>query len=147
MQMLLKRSALLLVVAGLTACASGPKYSEIRSSIPALSADKGRVVIYRSEKLFGAGIQPAVLMDAKEVGQSTPGGWFFVDVDPGSHNISLTSEVEKKLSFAVNKGESKYVKLAVGLGVVVYRVYPELIDPLKAETDLTDLAYIGPPLK
>lgn len=146
--MTILRSTLVLVTAlALAACAAtGPKYAEVKASIPAVAKDKGRVYFYRSEKFLGGGIRPSVMLDGQKVGESTPGGFFYVDVRPGNHTVSLTSEVEKKLTFTINKAESRYVKLSVGLGVLVYRVYPELVDPKQGEADLADLSYIGPAL-
>lgn len=130
----------------LSACASGPKLAEMQSSIPALKSDQGRIYFFRSSNMIGAGIQPNVMLNGEVVGVSKPGGFFFVDHAPGAKQVTTTSEVEKKLTFNLNAGEIRYVKTSVGLGMIVYRVYPELVDKAVGEKDVAELSYIGKPL-
>ncbi len=131
------------VVIAMTGCASGIKHKDMESTIPALQADKGRIYFFRSSSMLGAAIQPSVLLDGKKVGDSKPGGFFFVDSDSGNHEVSTSTEVEKKLTFTLDKGEAKYVQTSVGLGFIVYRVYPELVNAEKARQELPDLSYTG----
>ena len=53
------------------------------------------------------------------------------------------SEVEKRLSFTVSAGETRYVRSSVGLGVLVYRIIPELVGEEEAKKEIADLAYTG----
>ncbi len=46
----------------------------------------------------------------------------------------------------LERGQTQYVKTTVGLGLIVYRVYPELMDPKQGEIDIQDLSYTGPVL-
>lgn len=138
---------LLACAIALTGCASGVKYNDMQSSIPAMKADGGRIFFYRSGSMLGAGIQPGIMLNGVRVGESQPGGFFYVDAPTGNHEVMCTTEVEKKLSFALAKGEVKYVKSTVGLGLIVYRVYPELASAAEALKDLPDLSYIGTPIK
>lgn len=131
----------------LAACASGPKLAEVKSSIPALKPTEGRIYFYRSNSMMGAAIQPAILLNGKEVGASKPGGFFFVDALPGAQEVSASTEVEKKLTFTLAAGETRYVKTSVGFGVMVGRVYPELVDNTVGQKELEDTSYIGKPLK
>ena len=55
----------------------------------------------------------------------------------------MTSEVEKALTFTIDEGQTRYVRLSVGLGVIVYRVYPELKDESEALPEIQSLSYIG----
>lgn len=141
------RPALCLFILALAGCATGPKYSEVRSTIPQLSADKGRIYFYRSANIFGSGIQPSVKLNGNVVGESKPGGFFYVDVPPGDYEVVLTTEVDKKLTFSLNKRQERCVRMTVGLGVVVYRVYPEIVDATQCEKELVDLSYVGSPGK
>jgi hypothetical protein len=134
------------LVALLTACASGPKMAEVRSDIPALAADKGRIYFYRSSNPFAAAIQPSIVLNGAVVGDSQPGGFFFVDRAPGSVEVAMSTEVEKKLSFTLERGDVRYVRSGVGLGVVVLRVFPELVDNATGEKEIQDLSYTGAPL-
>ena len=61
---------------GTLGCASGPKYGEMKSSIPDLSPENGRIFFYRSANVIGSGIQPSVKLNGNVVGESRPGGFF-----------------------------------------------------------------------
>lgn len=130
----------------LSACASGPKMAEVKDAIPVLAADKGRVYFYRSNSMLGAAIQPSIVMNGTVVGESKPGGFFFVDQTPGSVEVATTTEVEKKLTFALEPQQVRYVRTSVGFGLMVGRVYPELVDAETAVKEIEDTSYIGQPL-
>jgi hypothetical protein len=134
-------------VALLSACASGPKYAEVRASIPPLAADQGRIYFYRSSNMMGSGIQPSVMLNGEKVGDSVPGGFFFVDRKPGNFEVLTSTEVERKLTFTLAAGQQQYVRFAVGMGVMVYRVYPELVDAETGGKEIQEATYIGAPLK
>jgi hypothetical protein len=142
----LYRVALLMLVAFLTACASGPKHAEVASSIPGLKPDQGRIYVYRSSSMMGAAIQPNVMINGKVAGESKPGGFFFVDVPPGAIDVSTSTEVEKKLTFTLAAGQTRYVRTAIGMGLMVGRVYPELVDNAEGAKQVAETSYIGAPL-
>lgn len=142
----LLRIILLATVALLTACASGPKHAEIASSIPGLKPTEGRVYVYRSNSMLGAAIQPKVHINGKAVGESKPGGFFFVDLAPGPVEVSTSTEVEKKLTFNLDPGQVRYVRTSIGFGVMVGRVYPELVDNAAGAKEVAEASYIGAPL-
>ena len=144
MKQLLSLVALCAVLSG---CASGPKHAEVRASIPTLKPEEGRIYFYRSGSLLGAALQPHVLLNGSAVGQSVPGGFFFVDRPAGSMEVATATEVEKKLTFTLDRGQTRYVKTTVGFGIAVGRIYPELIDNATGETEIQDTSYIGQPLK
>ena len=131
----------------LAACASGPKYKEVQSSIPALAPDQGRIYFYRSGNIFGSGIQPSVVLGGEKVGDATPGGFFFLDRKPGNYEVVLSTEVDRKLTFTLAKGQEQYVRMSVTLGVIVYRVYPELVDAATGKSEIQDLSYTGDAIK
>ncbi len=148
MMKMLRLAGVVATVSLLAACAAtGPKLAEMKSSIPAMKANEGRVYFYRANSMMGAAIQPSILMNGKEVGSSKPGGFFFVDAVPGPIEISTATEVEKKLTFALAAGETRYVKTSVGFGLMVGRVYPELVDNAVGARELEETSYIGKPLK
>jgi hypothetical protein len=142
----LRRLLVLAAPAVLVACASGPKMAEVSSSIPALKPDQARIYVYRSGSMLGAAIQPKVMLNGRHVGESKPGGFFFVDVAPGPVEVTTTSEVEKKLTFTAEAGQTRYVRTTVGMGVLVYRVYPELVDNAEGAKEIAQGSYIGAPL-
>jgi hypothetical protein len=137
------RVALLMTLAFLSACASGPKHAEIASSIPGLKPTEGRVYVYRSNSMLGAAIQPKVMVNGKAAGESKPGGFFFVDLPAGPVEIATSTEVEKKLTFVLDPGQTRYVRTSIGFGVMVGRVYPELVDPAAGAKEVTETSYIG----
>ncbi len=130
----------------LAACATGPKLSEMKSSIPTLSPEHGRIYFYRSGSAFGAAVQPSILLNGAVVGESKPGGFFFVDQPGGNKEVSTSTEVEKKLSFTLEPGQTRYVRTVIGLGLFVGRVYPELVDDATGQKELEEASYIGSPL-
>ena len=132
-----------IIALSLSACASGPKYAEVQSSLPALDPAKGRIYFYRSSNIFGSGIQPSVMLNGSKVGDSVPGGFFFMDREPGNYEVLLSTEVDRKLTFTLAKGQEQHVRMSVTLGVIVYRVFPELVDTTTAKQEIRDLSYIG----
>lgn len=131
----------------LSACAaSGPKLAEVRSSMPQLKPDQGRIYFYRSSSLLGAAMQPSIMLNGRTVGESKPGGFFFVDDAAGSKEVSTSTEVERKLTFTLERGQTRYVRTAVGMGIAVGRVYPELVDNATGEKELQETSYIGAPM-
>lgn len=142
--MKLLKFAVIGAVIALTGCAaSGPKFSAMQASTPAVNADQGRVYFYRKDSMFGAALQPAVVMDGAEVGKSQPGGYFYVDAPSGSHEASTSTEATNKVSFVLEKGEVKYVRTAPSIGLLVGRVVPELVNADEANKELNDLSYTG----
>lgn len=143
----LRRLTVLAAVGLLTACAaSGPKMAEVGASIPALKADEGRVYFYRVNSMMGAAIQPNVVVNGKVAGESKPGGFFFVTLPAGPVEVSTASEVEKKLTFTLEAGQTRYVRTKIGFGLMVGRVYPELVDAAEGAKELAETSYTGPAL-
>jgi hypothetical protein len=126
-----------------SACASGPKYNEVASTFPAPSVDQGRIWFYRSGIMFGAGIQPNVMLNGAKVGESVPGGFFYVDRPAGNYEVLLSTEVERKVTFTLEPRQERYVRMTVGLGVIVYRVFPELVDPAAGSKEIAEASYTG----
>jgi hypothetical protein len=89
----------------LTGCASGIKHKDMVASIPTMQSDVGRIYFYRSASIVGAALQPSIKLDGAPVGDSKPGGFFYVDRAAGDHEVMCTTEVDKKLTFTLEKGE------------------------------------------
>ncbi len=127
----------------LVGCASGPKYAEIAGRIPPIPAGKSRIWFFRDGSPIGSGIQPSVLLNGVKVGDSVPGGFFFRDADSGNKEVTLSTEVERKLTFTAAAGEERHVKMTVTLGALIYRVYPELVSPEAGRAEIQNLAFTG----
>jgi hypothetical protein len=134
---------LVVALAALAGCASGPRFDSVMSGLAPVPSGKARIYFYRSTAL-GAAIQPEVRLNGAVVGKSEPHGVFYVDRDPGNMEVITGSEIDRKLTFTIGPGETRYVKLGVGLGVLVYRIIPELISEAEARKEMADLAFIGP---
>ena len=142
----IKTAFIVAAVALLSACAGGPKYAEVASAIPAQKSGEGRIYFYRESSMVGAAIQPDIQLNGAKVGESVPGGFFFVDQKPGSMKVATSTEVEKQLTFTLDPGQVRYVKTVIGFGLVAGRVYPELVDPATGRKDIESLSYTGTPL-
>jgi hypothetical protein len=126
----------------LTGCASGVKYNDMKESITAIQPGQGRIYFMRSGSMMGAALQPNINLDSKPIGVSKPGGFFYVDAAPGSHDVATSTEVTNHLTFVLAPGETKYVKTSVGFGLVVGHIVPELINADEAKEMLPDLSYL-----
>lgn len=128
----------------LTGCAAtGVKFSDAKSAIPSVSSGKGRIYFYRANSIIGAAVQPEIKLGQSVVGKSVPGGFFFVDRNPGRYDVATATETENKVSVALAAGETKYVRTSVSMGFMVGRVKPELVLPEHAQQEIVNLAYTG----
>jgi hypothetical protein len=125
MKEVIKLSVLVAILVVLSACAAtGPKFSQMQSTLPELKPDVGRIFFYRVGS-FGAAVQPAILLNGNEVGKSFPNGFFYVDRPPGNYEVSCSTEVTRKATFVLDAGQTRFIKTRVGFGIMVGRVYPE----------------------
>jgi hypothetical protein len=131
------------VAFALSGCATGVKFQEMADSIPSLPKDQGRIYFFRSSSMMGAALQPEVRLNGEVVGQSKPGGFFYVDRPAGTYVAATATETEKTASFALQAGETKYLRTSVSFGLVVGRVVVELETPEKAKAELSSLSYTG----
>lgn len=127
-------------------CATGIKHEQMASSIPSLKAGEGRVYFFRSGSMVGAAVQPEIRLNGQVVGQSKPGGFFYVDRPAGNFVASTSTETEKTLSFTLQPGETKYVRSSPSIGLLVGRIVLEPETPEKAKAELRDLSYTGTPI-
>jgi hypothetical protein len=54
-----------------------------------------------------------------------------------------STEVDRKLSLTLDKGEARFVRLNISMGFFAGHVYPELIDPVTGEKEIQDCRYTG----
>ncbi|MGW8394564.1 DUF2846 domain-containing protein [Pseudoduganella sp. HUAS MS19] len=136
--------AAIAAAAVLTGCAAtGPKFAQQESVMPKLAAEQGRVYFYRVDSMLGAAVRPSVKVDGVAVGDSVPGGYFFVDAAAGSHEAATSTEATNKLTFVLDKGEIKYVRTKVQMGMLAGHVIPELVSADEAQKELPSLSFTG----
>ena len=136
------RYAALLLAFTICGCASGPKLSEIAGRLPGVPSGYGRVYFYRSG-IFGAAVQPAIHVNGNAVGNSEPGGVFYVDRAPGDVEVSCSTEVSRKVCFELGSGETRYVQTAVSMGFFVGHVTPSLVPPRVGAQEIQNKSYTG----
>lgn len=140
-----RRTILILIAAlALAGCATqGVPYKEQEAKLPPLAASSGRIFIYRSSSL-GLALQPTVYLNGAAIGTAVPKAVYFVDRPKGTYEIAASTEVEKKVTFVLETGEIKYVRLTMNFGVLVGRIVPELVAKDEATKELLDLTLISP---
>lgn len=139
----LKFAALAAAAALVGGCATGVKHGEMASSLPGIKAGEGRIYFFRSSSMVGAAVQPEIRLNGQVVGQSKPGGFFFVDRPAGNYVAGVSTETEKTVSFTLQPGETKYIRSSISFGVLVGRVILEPETPEKAQAELGSLSYTG----
>ena len=135
-----RRMVLMLAAAlVLSACATqeGP-YKEQQERLPPLTASDGRIVIYRGASLAWA-VLPNVYLNGIVVGAAVTNTAYLLDLPKGSYEITVTTEVEKKVRFPLETGEVKYVRLTHAFGLVTDRIVPELVAADDATGELRGL--------
>lgn len=135
-------AVLLLAACFLFGCASGQKFTELQPSMVAENPEVGRLFFYRTSVL-GAALQPDVLLNGYKVGNAVAQGFFFVDRPPGNYVVATSTEVERKLSFTLDKRQTRYVKFSVSMGFFVGHVYGELVENSIASEEIKDCKYTG----
>ena len=137
---LLKWFILICSVLSLAACASGTDYKHLAASIPKLKADEGRIYFFRNTAFAGFAVQPSITLDGANVGRSKPGGFFYVDIPSGQHEISTASEPSKKLAVTLEKGETQYIKASPAFGTMMGTINLQVVPEADAMKELSDLA-------
>src|SRR5438552_2430321 len=112
-------SAWLSYCAGLVGCASAPKLSSIKGTLPPLSSDQARIYFYRAYR-FGEAYQPEVTVNGQVVGKAQMEAVFFRDYPPAKYKISTSMAQGKHLVLDLAAGETKYVRLTYRIGFDVY---------------------------
>ena len=122
---------------------SGTRFAQQEAAMPKLSAGHGRIYFYRVDALTGGGMTATVKLDGDVVGESLPGGYFFVDAAAGKHEASAATRVTRKLNFVLEAGETRYVRTKAQFEDKVGRVVPELVSAEEARRELLSLNFSG----
>lgn len=121
-------------------CASGPAFNDAKSSFVATPAGQGRIFFYRTT-VAGAAVQPSIYLNGDVVGTAVPGGFFYVDRAPGKYEVSASTETENKLTFVVDPGQTRYVRLDMSIGLFVGHVVPRLVDEADGAKEIQETKY------
>jgi Protein of unknown function (DUF2846) len=105
-----------------------------------IPAGKARIYFFRSAQLWGAPLQPQILLDGFPVGRAVAAKFFYEDVAPGSHEVTVRTVVTRKLSLNIEAGESIYVRFSVGFGWLIGRFRIEAIDPDIAREEMSRIS-------
>ncbi|HSM89195.1 MAG TPA: hypothetical protein VLT56_04160 [Desulfobacterales bacterium] len=69
--------------------------------------------------------------------------FFYADRPSGTYEIMTSTEVDRKLTLTLDKGEVRFVRLNISMGFFVGHVYPELVEPVTGEKEIENCRYIG----
>jgi hypothetical protein len=142
MRRLISISAVVVLVMVMAACASGPKFTDVKPEMIARNPDMGRIFFYRTSML-GAALYPDVLLNGERVGEAKAQGFFFVDRPAGEYVAVTSTEVERKVSFTLDKGETRFIRFKVSMGLFLGHVYGEIVDEAEAKGEIVDCVYTG----
>jgi hypothetical protein len=132
---------LFMMVFLLSSCASvNPKFGVLKPDFPEISAGTGRVFFYRPVG-FGGGVQPVIKLNGKEIGESMPMAFFFLDLPPGNYMAEVSTEVTRTVSFTLEKGEFRYIRFHVTMGFFIGHVNGELVSEKLALEELENCRY------
>ena len=135
---------LVLALSLLASCAtSGPKFVDYKTVMaPPTNPELSRIFFYRTSAL-GAALRPDVLLNGEKVGEAIARGFFYVDRPPGEYVAVTSTEVTRKVSFVLEKDQTRYIKFIVSMGFFVGHVYGELVDESVALSEINDCRYTG----
>src|SRR3990170_7791577 len=90
----------------LASCAtSGPKFVECQAEMASANPELGRIFFYRTSAM-GAALRPDVLLNGEKVGEAIARGFFYVDRPPAEYVVVTSTEVTRKVSFVLEKGQT-----------------------------------------
>ncbi len=133
-------TAAILVATLASGCASGPAYNDMKASFAATPTGQGRIFFYRTTTL-GAAVQPSIYLNGDVVGTAVPGGFFYVDRPAGKFEVSASTETENKLTFVVDPGQTRYVRLDMSIGFFVGHVVPRLVDEADGAKEIQETKF------
>ena len=142
MKLIFRTAVILAAALTLSACASGIPFTQMQPRETAVDPEMGRVFLYRATSI-GAAVQPRITMNDEVIGVSKAQGFFYVDRPSGEYVIQTTTEVERRVSFVLDPGQTRYVKFKVGMGFFVGHVYGELVDNEVGRAEIQKCKYTG----
>jgi hypothetical protein len=141
-----------LIISVMGCATTGPKYSTVKSNITPLSKEQCRIIFYRPDIIYGAGQRPDILLDGRKVGQSRRGTVFYVDVDPGKHQVTVPVTLypgETTIDIELRQNETVYVVTYISASAMVGMTNVEVVNlsPEEALAEIDDLVFVAEPTK
>ncbi|MBK5281015.1 MAG: DUF2846 domain-containing protein [Nitrospiraceae bacterium] len=127
---------------GCHTCASGMKFAEMNPSTMPKDQDSGRIFFYRTSVL-GAALRPDINLNGTKIGDAIAQGFFYVDRPPGNYEVVTSTEVDRKVTFVLENGQTRFVKFSVSSGLFVGHVYGELVDSAVGMEEIKECKYTG----
>jgi len=142
MHQLIRTIACSLLVLTFTSCAAGVKFTQLNPNIAPKGVEVGRIFFYRPSS-FGAALRPNVLLNGEKVGEAISWGFFYVDRPPGDYEVVTSTEVTRKVSLVLEKGQTRFVRFSTSFGFFVGHVYGELVDQDVGLSEIRECKYTG----
>lgn len=127
---------------GCHTCASGMKFAEMNLSPMPKDQHSGRIFFYRTSVL-GAALRPDINLNGTKIGDAIAQGFFYVDRPPGNYEVVTSTEVDRKVTFVLENGQTRFVKFSVSRGFFVGHVYGELVDSAVGMEEIMECKYTG----
>jgi hypothetical protein len=134
-------SGLFLMLIILSACASGAPFTKLNPSLSPEAPETGRIFFYRPSGA-GAAVIPDIVLNGETVGRAVGQGFFFIDRPAAEYTVMTSTEVKRKVSFVLEKGQTRYIRFNISIGFFVGHVYGELVDEEKALPELQKCKFI-----
>ena len=135
----------LLLVAVVSACATGNTFKDVSPRIPPLPLAQGRLYVYRSGDAPTT-LAPPVSLAGIEVGAGKPASFFFVDRDPGRYELRVADDAAHALPLKLDAGQTHYVRLEIRSGLTGDYLVPVDVSEVDSAKEILPLDYSGVPL-
>ncbi len=132
----------ILMGALVSGCASGVAVKDAPEATAPPARGQSRIVVYR-DGVMGAAVQPTVRVNGRETGTCTPNSAFFVDLEPGTHEVSAKTEVTRSTQVKAEANQTHYVKCSINMGFLVGRPNLAQIVSSSAQAEVAPLVFKG----
>ena len=123
-------------------CATGPRYDSVKDTFPPLTADAGRIFIYR-DAIYNPKKTPDILLNGEAIGKSEAAGFLYIDRPAGEYKIEIAGESSPPAIFTLSRGQTLYVRIGLHSNLVINRQYPEVVDDATGQREIVACKYVG----
>jgi hypothetical protein len=120
-----------LLFSGCNSGPSGPAYAVAKSSIPTLSAEAGRIFVYRQSRFTGSAWNSPILLNGQSIGEIPSGAFLYVDRPPGDYTmiciLGFSGYKNPEAAFALAAGQTIYLRVVTDMTGVGLEVIPPVI--------------------